>query len=104
MSSGPRGRGPGETYQNRAWHGAMPGSMIVRPGQAALGEAMQVSEILKVKGNTLFTIAPDGRLSEAVSVMAEHNMGSLVVIDRGHMVGMLTFREILAALDKGRGA
>jgi CBS domain-containing protein len=65
---------------------------------------MQVSEILKVKGNALFTIAPDGRLSEAVSVMAEHNMGSLVVMDRGRMVGILTFREILLALDKGRGA
>jgi CBS domain-containing protein len=65
---------------------------------------MQVSEILKVKGNALFTVAPDGRLSEAVSVMAENNMGSLVVMDKGRMIGMLTFREILAALDKGRGS
>ena len=65
---------------------------------------MQVSEILKVKGNALFTIAPDGKLSEAVSVMAQHNMGSLVVMDKGRMVGILTFREILMILDKGRGA
>ena len=65
---------------------------------------MQVSEILKVKGNALFTIAPEGKLTEAVSVMAEHNMGSLVVMDKGRMVGILTFREILAALDQGRGA
>jgi CBS domain-containing protein len=63
---------------------------------------MQVSEILKVKGNALFTIAPDGKLSEAVAVMAQHNMGSLVVMDKGRMVGMLTFREILVAVDKGR--
>src|SRR5881409_2516021 len=42
---------------------------------------MQVSEILKVKGNALFTVAPEGKLAEAVSVMAQHNMGSLVVID-----------------------
>jgi CBS domain-containing protein len=65
---------------------------------------MQVSEILKVKGNALFTIAPDGRLSDAVSTMAEHNMGSLVVMEKGRMVGILTFREILTALDKGHGA
>jgi len=64
---------------------------------------MQVSEILKVKGNALFTIAPEGKLTEAVSVMADHNMGSLVVMDRGRMVGILTFREILAALDQGHG-
>ena len=44
---------------------------------------MQVSEILKVKGNALFTIAPEGRLTDAVLVMAQHNMGSLVVIDKG---------------------
>jgi len=65
---------------------------------------MQVSEILKVKGNALFTVAPDGKVSEAVSVMAQHNMGSLVVMDKGRMVGILTFREILMILDKGRGA
>ena len=65
---------------------------------------MQVSEILKVKGNALFTIAPEGKLSEAVAIMSQHNMGSLVVMDRGRMVGILTFREILAALDRGRGA
>jgi len=65
---------------------------------------MQVSEILKVKGSALFTIAPEGRLAEAVSTMAQHNMGSLVVIEKGRVVGMLTFKEILQALDKGRGA
>ena len=65
---------------------------------------MQVSEILKVKGNALFTITPEGKLTEAVSIMAQHNMGSLVVIDKGRMVGMLTFGEVLAALDKGLGA
>src|SRR6266850_2385919 len=71
---------------------------------AARGGTMQVSEILKVKGNALFTIAPEGKLTEAVSVMAQHNMGSLVVIDKGRVVGMLTFKEILIALDKSRGA
>ena|SRR5512139_3263441 len=65
---------------------------------------MQVSEILKVKGSALYTVAPEGRLTEAVSVMAQHNMGSLVVMDKGRMAGMLTFKEVLAAIDKGRGA
>jgi len=65
---------------------------------------MQVSEILKVKGNALFTIAPEGKLTEAVAVMAQHNMGSLVVMEKGRMVGILTFKEILMAIDKGRGA
>jgi len=75
-----------------------------RVGNAARGGPMQVSEILKVKGNALFTIAPEGKLTDAVSVMAQHNMGSLVVIDKGRMVGMLTFKEVLMALDERRGA
>jgi CBS domain-containing protein len=65
---------------------------------------MQVSEILKVKGNVLHTIAPEGRLTEAVSEMARHNMGSLVVIDKGRVVGMLTFKELLQAVNQGGGA
>src|SRR5260370_16730465 len=90
---------------NGAWLASLWGREYYSRGKyAARGGTMQVSEILKVKGNALFTIAPEGKLTEAVSVMAQHNMGSLVVIDKGRMVGMLTFREILSALDKGHGA
>lgn len=59
---------------------------------------MQVSEILKVKGRTLFTVAPQTLLSDAVIVMAEHDIGSLVVMDKGRLAGMLTFREVLRVL------
>ena len=61
---------------------------------------MQVSEILKVKGTTLFTVAPESMLSDAVIVMAEHDIGSLVVMDRGRLAGMLTFREVIRVLAK----
>jgi CBS domain-containing protein len=59
---------------------------------------MQVSEILKVKGTTLFTVNPATMLSDAVIVMAEHDIGSLVVMDRGRLAGMLTFREVIRVL------
>ncbi len=65
---------------------------------------MQVSEILRVKGNVLYTIPADGSAIDAVQTMAEHNMGSLVVFDRGRMVGILTFRELLEALRDGNGS
>jgi CBS domain-containing protein len=61
---------------------------------------VQVSEILKVKGTTLFTVMPDSMLSDAVIVMAEHDIGSLVVMDRGRLAGMLTFREVIRVLAK----
>ena len=65
---------------------------------------MLVSEILRIKGHTLFTTPPERRLLEAVEVMADHDIGSLVVMDHGRMVGMLTFAEVLKALAQRRGA
>ena len=59
---------------------------------------MLVSEILRIKGNTLFTTTPEGTVIDAVKVMADNDIGSLVVMDHGKLVGMLTFREVLAAL------
>ena len=59
---------------------------------------MQVSEILRVKGRTLFTVTPDAMLSDAVVTMAEHDIGSLLVMEKGRLVGMLTFREVLRVL------
>ena len=62
----------------------------------SLGElAMKVSDILRVKGNILITVRPDETLATAVQVMSEKDLGSLVVMDRGNLVGMLTFREVM---------
>jgi len=65
---------------------------------------MVVSEILRIKGNTLFTVAPDTPVIDAVKAMAAHDIGSLVVMDRGRLAGMLTFREVLLALAEGDGS
>ena len=59
---------------------------------------MVVSEILRIKGNALFTTTPDAPVLDAVEVMAQHDIGSLVVMDHGRMVGLLTFAEVLKAL------
>jgi CBS domain-containing protein len=64
---------------------------------------MLVSEILRVKGNTLFTVTPDTPLSDAIETMAENDIGSLVVMGYGDLVGMLTFREILVTLHRQKG-
>jgi len=65
---------------------------------------MKVSDILRVKGGTLFTVAPDQRLADAVNVMSAHDIGSLVVMDHGDLVGMLTFREVIQAVVANGGA
>lgn len=58
---------------------------------------MQVREILRVKGAALFTTTPQHALTDAVAAMSENDVGSLVVMGGGKMVGMLTFREVIAA-------
>jgi CBS domain-containing protein len=65
---------------------------------------MQVKEILRVKGNRLLSIEPAGRAADAVSTMARENLGSLVVMEHGRMVGMLTFHELLRALAQRSGS
>ncbi len=61
---------------------------------------MQVSEVLAIKGKVLYTIGPSQFLAAGVAVMAEQDMGSLVVMEHGKMVGMLTFREVMKAVNK----
>jgi CBS domain-containing protein len=64
---------------------------------------MKVSDILRVKGGTLYTVSPEQQLAEAVRTMAERDIGSLVVMDHGDLIGMLTFREVILAIVKNSG-
>jgi len=59
---------------------------------------MKVTDILRVKGNTLYTVIPDQPLADAARTMAELDIGSLVVMEHGDLVGMLTFREVIKAV------
>ena len=68
---------------------------------------MKVSDILRVKGQsggTLFTIDPMEPLVTAVNIMAEKDMGSLLVMEHGDLVGLLTFREVIQALHRHGGS
>ena len=64
---------------------------------------MKVSDILRVKGGTLFTATPDEPLAQAVQMMSDYDIGSLVVMDHGDLVGMLTFREVIQSIVKNQG-
>src|SRR5688572_20186545 len=64
---------------------------------------MKVSDILRVKGSTLYTIPPEQPLAQALNTMAEFDIGSLVVMEHGDLTGMLTFREVIKAVVKNGG-
>jgi len=54
-----------------------------------------VRDILAVKGTAIETISPQASAYEAAARMSERNIGSLVVIDEGRLIGVITERDIL---------
>jgi CBS domain-containing protein len=64
---------------------------------------MIIGDILNMKGGAIFSAAPDSGVADAVGLMVKNDIGSLVVVSGGRMTGMLTFREVLKALDARHG-
>jgi CBS domain-containing protein len=52
-----------------------------------------VSQILKTKGNKIWSIAPHETVYKALQLMSEKDLGALVVIDKGKVVGIFTERD-----------
>ena len=81
-----------------------PSAVAADPRALRPEAAMKVTDILRVKGNTLFTVSPDEPLARAAQTMAEMDIGSLVVMEHGDLVGMLTFREVIQAVVANGGS
>jgi CBS domain-containing protein len=54
-----------------------------------------VSDILSHKGSAVHAIEPDASVQDAVVMMVEANVGSLLVMTGGEVVGILTERDYL---------
>lgn len=52
-----------------------------------------VKQLLDHKGHDVFSISPDATVYDAIKKMSEKNVGSLVVIDNGELVGIVTERH-----------
>jgi len=62
-----------------------------------------VADLLRVKGNAIYTISSDATVYEAIVDMVRHNVGSLVVVDGDTPVGIFTERDYLREIAlKGR--
>ena len=49
---------------------------------------MRISEVLKAKASQdVVTISPDARVRELIALLAEHNVGALIVSSDGTSVG-----------------
>ena len=52
-----------------------------------------VKHVLDQKGYDVYFIHPDASVFDAIKMMAENNIGSLVVLDDGKLVGLIAERH-----------
>jgi len=53
----------------------------------------QVRHLLEGKGGSLYTIAPDAPVLEAIKLMAEHRIGALLVMRGEQLLGVVSERD-----------
>lgn len=59
---------------------------------------MFVAEILKTKGNAVFSISPDLTVTQACAELEQKRVGALVVCDGDQVVGVFSERDVVKAL------
>jgi CBS domain-containing protein len=64
---------------------------------------MTVRTILDAKGHHVQSIEPKAKLSAAIKTLAERKIGALLVMDKGHIEGIVSERDIVRVLGE-RGA
>src|SRR5512143_494196 len=50
-------------------------------------------DILRSKGHTIHAVRPDDTVLKALGVMAQHDIGAVLVMEGEHLVGILTERD-----------
>jgi CBS domain-containing protein len=53
----------------------------------------KVADILLRKGSNITTVSPQSSVLHALEIMAEQNIGSVVVMDNGQYLGIMTERD-----------
>ena len=54
---------------------------------------MRVKKLLDKKGHDVYTVSPDAMVYDALKLMAEKEIGALVVVEDGKMVGIVSERD-----------
>lgn len=68
------------------------------------GERMsRVSDVLRGKGSEVSTISPDAPVSELLAMLAEHNIGAVVVVAGDAVVGIVSERDVVRGMYRESG-
>ncbi len=52
-----------------------------------------IKQLLEYKGNEILTISPEKTVYDAIKLMADHHIGSLMVMENGRLLGIITERD-----------
>lgn len=62
---------------------------------------MLVSQILKAKGDAVFTASPDETLGALANLLHARRVGALVVLDNDRVAGIVSERDVVRAVAEG---
>jgi CBS domain-containing protein len=64
-----------------------------------------VRDMIRKKGKDIFTIAPEATVLEAIRLMAQHNIGALLVMTEGNVDGIVSERDCIRKVElEGRSS
>jgi CBS domain-containing protein len=58
-----------------------------------MNESGTISELLKSKGSSVWGVTPETTVFDAIQLMAEKNVGALVVTENGQLTGIISERD-----------
>jgi CBS domain-containing protein len=56
-------------------------------------QSIRISEILSQKGGVVWSVSPDATVLEAIQMMADRNVGALLVTKDNNLVGIISERD-----------
>lgn len=62
-----------------------------------------VRDLLKMKGDVLYSVSPSTPILEAMQIMAEKNIGDLLVLEEGRITGIISERDFVRKTAKAGG-
>jgi CBS domain-containing protein len=63
-----------------------------------------MATVREVMSQTVFTVSPSTTVGEAVALMAQHRVGSMLVMDGAKLAGIFTERDTVRAISQSHDA
>ncbi len=62
-----------------------------------------VKDLLRIKGNAIFSVSPHTSLMDALKIMTEKNVGALLVMDDDQLAGIISERDFVHLIARDGG-